>query len=244
MGGCVGFAVSFLLLPSRAHAQVGEAAARTLGQIARVLGALLSDVVEGIGTDELHRLQDGIGRSLVELSTIAAEAQHERSARLTFKPDTGPLLRTLLRLRHDLVLIGRTAQLPLPEPLKSRLRVDRYPRGRRRRRLFKRLRGRAQDAAPAATAARPCRRVRLLPCRAWRHPRARPDAGAERRGSRALLCTWICPGAAAAKLQGPRALCHRMGRRFEPVGQGRRSAVFVQRVPYARSPASPRPGKM
>jgi hypothetical protein len=122
VGGCVGFAVSFLLLPSRAHAQVGEAAARTLEQIARVLGALLSDVVEGIGTDELHRLQDGIGRSLVELSTIAAEAQHERSARLTFKPDTGPLLRTLLRLRHDLVLIGRTAQLPLPEPLKSRLR--------------------------------------------------------------------------------------------------------------------------
>jgi Fusaric acid resistance protein family len=121
VGGCVGFAVSFLLLPSRAHAQVGEAAARTLEQIARVLGALLSDVVEGIGTDELHRLQ-GIGRSLVELSTIAAEAQHERSARMTFKPDTGPLLRTLLRLRHDLVLIGRTTQLPLPEPLKSRLR--------------------------------------------------------------------------------------------------------------------------
>jgi hypothetical protein len=28
----------------------------------------------------------------------------------------------LLRLRHDLVGIGRTAQLPLPEPLKSRLR--------------------------------------------------------------------------------------------------------------------------
>jgi hypothetical protein len=35
--------------------------------------------------------------------------------------DTGPLLRALLRLRHDIVLIGRTAQLPLPEPLQSRL---------------------------------------------------------------------------------------------------------------------------
>jgi len=122
IGGCVGFAVSFLLLPSRAHAQAAQAAAGTLEQIARVLRALLSDVAAGIGTDELHRLQDGIGRSLVELSTIAAEAEHERAARLADKPDTGPLLRTLLRLRHDLVIIGRTAQLPLPEPLKSRLR--------------------------------------------------------------------------------------------------------------------------
>jgi len=120
VGGGVGVAVSFLLLPSRAHAQAAEAAARALEQIARVLRALLSDVADGIGTDELHRLQDGIGRSLVELSTIAAEAEHERAARLAPRPDT--VLRTLLRLRHDLVIIGRTAQLPLPEPLKSRLR--------------------------------------------------------------------------------------------------------------------------
>jgi len=122
VGGCVGSAVSFLLLPSRAHVQVAEAAARTLEQIARVLRALLLDVAEGIGSDDLHRLQDGIGRSLVELRTFAAETEHERSARLSFNADTGPLLRSLLRLRHDLVGIGRTAQLPLPEPLKSRLR--------------------------------------------------------------------------------------------------------------------------
>jgi hypothetical protein len=122
VGGCVGIAVTFLLLPSRAHAQAAEAAGRTLEQIARVLRALLVDVAEGIGIDELHLPQDGIGRSLAELASIAAEAEHERSARLASKPNTGPLLRTLLRVRHDLVGIGRAAQLPLPEPLKSRLR--------------------------------------------------------------------------------------------------------------------------
>jgi hypothetical protein len=31
------------------------------------------------------------------------------------------LLRTLLRLRHDLVIIGRAAAVPLPEPVRARL---------------------------------------------------------------------------------------------------------------------------
>jgi hypothetical protein len=35
--------------------------------------------------------------------------------------DTGPLLRTLLRLRHDLVIIGRAAISPLPESFRSRI---------------------------------------------------------------------------------------------------------------------------
>jgi hypothetical protein len=35
--------------------------------------------------------------------------------------DLGPLLRTLLRLRHDLVIIGRVAGAPLPEPFRARL---------------------------------------------------------------------------------------------------------------------------
>jgi uncharacterized membrane protein YccC len=122
VGAGVGFAVSFLLLPSRAHEQAIGVAARTLEQMARVLRVLLSGDPEGMDTDELHRLQDGIGHSLVRLSTIADEAEHERAARLAVGPDTGPLLRMLLRVRHDLVIIGRAAQLPLPAPLQPRLR--------------------------------------------------------------------------------------------------------------------------
>jgi len=122
VGGCVGCAVSLLLLPSGAQAQAVEAAARTLEQMARALRALLAEVGEGRGSDELHRLQDGIGQSLMQLGIIAGEAEHERRARIAAGPDCSPLLRMLLRLRHDLVIIGRTAQVPLPEALQSRLR--------------------------------------------------------------------------------------------------------------------------
>ena len=41
--------------------------------------------------------------------------------RVSSAPDTGPLLRTLLRLRHDLVMIGRAAVAPLPQALQARL---------------------------------------------------------------------------------------------------------------------------
>jgi hypothetical protein len=40
---------------------------------------------------------------------------------LAAQPEPGPLSRTMLRLRHDLVIIGRAALEPLPDPLRSRL---------------------------------------------------------------------------------------------------------------------------
>jgi hypothetical protein len=55
------------------------------------------------------------------LDAIAAEARHERIGFLPAEPDPGPLLRTLLRLRHDLVMIGRVAAVPLPETFQPRL---------------------------------------------------------------------------------------------------------------------------
>jgi uncharacterized membrane protein YccC len=123
VGGITGFLVSVLLLPSRANEQAIQAAARTLDNMARALHALLTGLTEGLDTEALHRLQDGIGQSLLRLGAISAEAEHERAARLTSDPDTAPLRRTLQRLRHDLVMIGRAAQLPLPEALRSRLKA-------------------------------------------------------------------------------------------------------------------------
>jgi uncharacterized membrane protein YccC len=96
LGGVTGFIVSVLLLPSKAHPLVTAAAARTLDQMARALGELLAGLTQGLDVDSLHRIQDGIGHSLVQLNAIGAEAEHERSAGLAVGPDTGPLLRTLL----------------------------------------------------------------------------------------------------------------------------------------------------
>lgn len=121
LGGVTGAVVSLVLLPSNAHPLVIGAAVRTLNQMARALGELLAGLTKGLDVETLHRIQDGIGHALVQLNEVGAEAEHERSAGLAVGPHTGPLLRTLLRLRHDLVMIGRAAIAPLPEPFRTRL---------------------------------------------------------------------------------------------------------------------------
>jgi hypothetical protein len=60
---------------------------------------------------------------LVDLNATGAEAERERAAHLSRGPDTGPLLRTSLRLRHDLVMIGRACMMSLPSDLQARLAV-------------------------------------------------------------------------------------------------------------------------
>lgn len=121
LGGITGAVVSVILFPSNAHPLVIEAAARTLNQMARALEALLAGLTKSLDVESLHRIQDGIGHALVQMNEVGAEAEHERAAGLAIGPDTGPLLRMLLRLRHDLVMIGRAAASPLPEPCRSRL---------------------------------------------------------------------------------------------------------------------------
>jgi uncharacterized membrane protein YccC len=121
VGAITGLLVSFLVLPSRAHSQIRVSAAQALELIASALGELLAALTRGRDNDALHGLQDGIGSALVGLNAIGAEAERERAARLSSGPDTGPLLRTILRLRHDLGMIGRSTLVPLPSPLQRRL---------------------------------------------------------------------------------------------------------------------------
>ena len=82
---------------------------------------MLAGLTRGLDNDALHRIQDGIGAALTGLNATGAEAERERSARLSSGPDTGPLLRTILRLRHDVVMIGRASVVPLPSDLQARL---------------------------------------------------------------------------------------------------------------------------
>ncbi|MGH6680009.1 MAG: FUSC family protein [Bradyrhizobium sp.] len=121
VGGAVGFAVSFLVWPSRAHAITADAADATLEQVAVALAELLKEQADGIDPQRLRRFNEGIGASLARLDAVGTEADHERTARLTSAPDTGPLLRTLLRLRHDIVILGRAMGGLLPETLQQRL---------------------------------------------------------------------------------------------------------------------------
>jgi uncharacterized membrane protein YccC len=121
VGAVTGMLVSFFVLPSPAHGQIRANAARTLELIAAALSELLAGLTRGLDADALHRIQDGIGAALVGLNATGAEAERERAARLATAPDTGPLLRTILRLRHDLVMVGRASVTPLPAGLQARL---------------------------------------------------------------------------------------------------------------------------
>ncbi|MGP9814403.1 FUSC family protein [Rhodopseudomonas sp. NSM] len=121
VGSLSGLLVSFLVLPSRAQSQALAAAARALDLMAVALGELLAGLTRGLDNDALHRLQDGIGAALVTLNEIGGEAEHERATGLSSGPDIAPLIRTLLRLRHDLVMVGRAVAAPLPGALQDRL---------------------------------------------------------------------------------------------------------------------------
>jgi uncharacterized membrane protein YccC len=121
VGASTGLAASFLVLPSRAHRQIRANAARLIELIAGAFSELLAGLTHGLDNDALHRIQDGIGAAVTALHAMGQEAERERAARLSSGPDTGPLLRTILRLRHDVVMIGRECLVALPASVQARL---------------------------------------------------------------------------------------------------------------------------
>jgi hypothetical protein len=122
VGALTGLLVSFLVLPSRAISQIRVNAATLLELLAAAFAELLAGLTRGLDNDALHRIQDGIGAAITGLNATGAEAERERAAHLSSGPDTGPLLRTILRLRHDVVMIGRASVVPLPTNVQARLK--------------------------------------------------------------------------------------------------------------------------
>jgi uncharacterized membrane protein YccC len=121
IGGGVAVAVSLVVLPERAHGLGLTAAARVLDLLAEFLPKLLAGFTQKLNAAETTRLQQEVGRALASFQAIAAEARSERMINFVAEPDPAPLARTLLRLRHDLVIIGRAASAPLPENFATRL---------------------------------------------------------------------------------------------------------------------------
>src|SRR6266508_2999041 len=121
VGALTGLVVSFLVLPSRAISQIRINAAQLLELLAAAFAELLSGLTRGLDNDALHRIQDGIGTAMASLHATGLEAERERATHLSSGPDTGPLLRTIQRLRHDVVMIGRASVVPLPANVQARL---------------------------------------------------------------------------------------------------------------------------
>src|SRR5215470_1765248 len=122
LGGAVAVIVSFLVFPERAHRLAREAAARVLDEMAKDIPDILAGFFQRADPAELSRIQDRVGATVVELQGTIEEFKRERPLSFTSAPDPAPLTRTLLRLRHDLVMIGRASAEPLPIHLSEDLR--------------------------------------------------------------------------------------------------------------------------
>ena len=113
--------VSLVLFPERAYHRAKKAAVLALEQLGQALPLLLAGFSAKRDPCDVQRLQDGLGSIVASFNAVVADARHEQAVSFGARPNVGPLSRTLLRLRHDLVIIGRAAAEPLPEALRSRL---------------------------------------------------------------------------------------------------------------------------
>jgi uncharacterized membrane protein YccC len=121
LGGVIAVIVSLLVFPERAHQMRLKAAVNLLQRLARDLPQLLTGFTGELDAATNSRIQNDIGAAVARFQQITNEARHELLVTLASQPDPGPLSRTMLRLRHDLVIIGRAGVRPLPDPLRTRL---------------------------------------------------------------------------------------------------------------------------
>jgi uncharacterized membrane protein YccC len=121
LGGLVGMFVSLFLLPARAHALLGEAANRVLQRLAQLLADLIAGLIAPSDAKAILARNDEVRLAITALENISDEAARERRNYLSGDSDPEPVTRTLRRVRHDLVLIGRLAAEPLPPELRARL---------------------------------------------------------------------------------------------------------------------------
>ena len=121
LGGSVALAVSLLVFPTRARKLVKDGAADMLDLIADILPDLFLGFTQKSDADAILALQRGVGAAFSKLDLVRAEAKHEQMTFLASEPDFDPLRHSLLRLRHDLIMIGRAATAPLPQALQGRM---------------------------------------------------------------------------------------------------------------------------
>jgi hypothetical protein len=121
LGGATAAAVSMLVFPERAHKLGIEAASRILRDMASLLPAVLDAFTQSADLNGTRRRQDDLGRAVGAFDDLVAEARRERMVSFTRDVDPPPLSRTLLRLRHDFVILIRAAAEPLPDAVAERL---------------------------------------------------------------------------------------------------------------------------
>jgi uncharacterized membrane protein YccC len=121
IGGACAVIVSLVVWPDRAEGLSIEAAARVLDRMAGALPEILAGCTRRADATAFQQIQDEVGEAVAQLQTIAVEARREQLISLGTWADPARLARTVLRLRHDLVMLGRAAVEPLPDLFAARL---------------------------------------------------------------------------------------------------------------------------
>jgi uncharacterized membrane protein YccC len=121
LGGVVGLIVSLTVLPARAHAVTATHARRVLGALADLLAALVTALSQPVERAPISELHTRIQSSFDKLEAAADEAERERRSLLSADAEVAAIPRTLRRLYHDLILIGRVGAEPLSPSLNEGL---------------------------------------------------------------------------------------------------------------------------
>ena len=125
LGAVVALAVSLVVLPARARDMARLSAAAMLEAIAEAIPPVFAGFTHPFDLEGVRALHRGIAAAYAKFEAAGSEAGHERMSVLTDDPSSEPefegLRVALLRLRNDLIMTGRSATEPLPEPVASRL---------------------------------------------------------------------------------------------------------------------------
>lgn len=122
LGSVIGLGTALFLLPTRAHGLIALTSSRILDLLARLLTESLADRSVTADSKAIQSLHDALRSTFVRVETITDEATRERQAYLSTKPSPDALLRTLRRLRYDMVIIGRVTAAPFPSGDNTRIR--------------------------------------------------------------------------------------------------------------------------
>jgi uncharacterized membrane protein YccC len=121
LGSAVALAVALLISPTRAHGMLRLAARDALAAMDQQVRNLLADISISPDAAAVLDLHDRTRTAIDRMSTAAEEARRERRTYLSATPDPDPVVRTLRRLHHDLIMVARALAAPLPEPVEQRL---------------------------------------------------------------------------------------------------------------------------
>ncbi|HZZ88131.1 MAG TPA: FUSC family protein [Caulobacteraceae bacterium] len=121
LGGGIAVIVSLFVFPETAQSRGRRVAAAALDQLAAALPVVLEGLSHPVDPAHVLEVQHRLGAAIAAFDAAVAEARHERAVSLGDRIDAEPLSRTMLRVRHDLVIIGRAAAEPLPRQVADRV---------------------------------------------------------------------------------------------------------------------------